>query len=388
MKIAMFTDSYYPAVDGVVVSLTTTSRELKRRGHDVVVFAPEPLKGSVGDLPDRVVWLPAYAFKQYEGYRNALFPSAVVSLVRKERPDIIHSHGISFAGVQALLASRNTGIPNVLTYHTMLTEAAEHYAPPILPINVMVRLGWIYQRNFMKRPHAVITPTEAIKVELQGHRVAARRWEVVPTGVDCARFSPTVSGKDVRKRHGVEGSRVILTVGRISKEKNIELLLRGFSTLSKKEGDLRLMVAGTGPAAGDYAETVRQMGLENRVIFTGFIPDSELPAYYAACDAFAISSKFETQGIVALEAMASGKPVAAINSAALGEVIKDGTNGYLFDDDPESCAKALGDAMSDADGVSGEARKTAEGLSLEKCTGRLIGLYEEISAQTNSSSRL
>jgi len=82
LKIAMFTDSYFPTIDGVVVSLTSTSQELKKQGHEVVVFAPEPTGGSVDHLPDRVIWLPAFGFREYETYRSALFPSSIVSLVR------------------------------------------------------------------------------------------------------------------------------------------------------------------------------------------------------------------------------------------------------------------------------------------------------------------
>jgi len=384
----MFTDSYYPAVDGVVVSLTTTSRELKKRGHEVIVFAPEPTDGNVRDPPDKVVWLPAYGFKGYSGYRSALFPSGIVSQIKRESPDIIHSHGISFAGVQALLASRSTGIPNLLTYHTMLAEAADHYAPPILPISVIVRLGWIYQRNFLKRPHVVITPTKAIMEELKGHGVRTKRWEVLPTGVDCDRFSQSVSGKSIRERYGLGKEKIILTVGRIAKEKNLELLFRGFAELSKKEEGLRLMVAGTGPAASEYKEMAVRMGLGKSVIFPGFVPDPELASYYAASDAFAIASKFETQGIVALEAMASGKPVAAMNSKVFGETIKDGINGYLFEDTPESCAEALRKAVYDVDRTKDAALKTAMGMSLEKCVGELIGLYSQLLGGTMTSGSL
>jgi 1,2-diacylglycerol 3-alpha-glucosyltransferase len=378
MKIAMFTDSYYPAIDGVVVSLTTTSKELKRLGHDVVVFAPEPVGDDLRDPPDRVVWLPALAFKGYSGYRSALFPSSIVSKIRKERPDVIHSHGISFAGVQALLASRNTGIPNLLTYHTMLAEAADHYAPPILPVSVIVRLGWIYQRNFLKRPHIVITPTKAIMEDLKEHGVKTKRWEILPTGVDCNRFSPSASGKAIRERHGLDKEKVILTVGRIAKEKNLELLLRGFAELSRKEDGLRLLIAGTGPASSGYREMAEKMGLGKSVIFPGFVPDSELASYYAASDAFAIASKFETQGIVALEAMASGKPVAAMNSKVFRETIEDGVSGYLFEDDPESCANALRKAIYDEGKTKNTALKIAREMSLEKCVGELVGLYDQL----------
>lgn len=382
LKVAMFTDSYYPSVDGVVVSLTTTSQELKRQGHEVVVFAPEPPGGTVENLPDRVIWLPAHEFRWYHGYRSALFPSSIVSQVRREKPDIIHSHGIGFAGIQALVASRNTKIRNVFTFHTMLTEAATHYAPPVLPIDVMIRLAWIYHRNFMKRPHAVITPTNTIREELQNHRIRARRWEVIPTGVDCERFSPSISGKPVRDRLGLDGKRVVLTVGRVAREKNLDLLIAGFAEFTKKIDDAILLIAGKGPAVDYYTAMVKEMGLTEKVMFAGFVPDSELSSYYAAADAFVIASKFETQGIAPLEAMATGKRVACMNSRALAEIIQDGKNGYLFEDEPASCAKAIDRAIDDADHISGEARKTALGLSLENCTRKLLGLYQELSGKS------
>lgn len=378
MKIAMFTDSYYPTIDGVVVSLTTTSQELKRQGHEVVIFAPTPMGGPIGDLPDRVVWLPAFGFREYESYRSAMFPSSIVSLVKSERPDIIHSHGISFGGIQALVASRNTKIRNVLTYHTMLSDAADHYAPPIMPVDVMVRLGWIYQRSFLKRPHAVITPTSAIRSELESHRIRTRRWEVIPTGVDCDRFSPSVSGKKVREKYNLEGDKVILTVGRIAKEKNLELLLTGFKELTSRDAHARLLIVGKGPAMEEYKALAVKMGLDSKAIFTGFVEDRDLASFYAACDVFAIASKFETQGIVALEAMACGKPVAGINRKALPEFIHEASNGYLFEDDPASCAETLERALQDGGEVSSEARKTALGMSLDKCTTRLINLYQDI----------
>jgi 1,2-diacylglycerol 3-alpha-glucosyltransferase len=374
----MFTDSYFPTIDGVVVSLTSTSQELKRQGHEVVVFAPEPTGGSADHPPDRVIWLPAFGFREYETYRSALFPSSIVSLVRSERPDIIHSHGIGFMGLQALIASRQTKIGNVLTYHTLLHEAAEHYAPPIMPVDVMVRLAWFYQKSFLKRPYAVITPTRAVRDELEGYGIRARRWEVIATGVDCDRFSPDVSGKAVREKYDLDGCKVILTVGRIAREKNLKLLLEGFKELVRKEKCAKLLIVGKGPAMEEYQALTRGMGLDRNVVFTGFVPDGQLASYYAACDAFAIASKFETQGIAAVEAMASGKPIAGMRSKALPEIIREGENGYLFDDDPKSCADALERAINDRSGVSSGARRTAQEFSLDRCTTKLVGLYRSL----------
>jgi len=374
----MFTDSYFPTIDGVVVSLTSTSQELKKQGHEVVVFAPEPTGGIIDHLPDRVIWLPAFGFREYETYRSALFPSSIVSLVRSEQPDIIHSHGIGFMGLQALIASRQTKIRNVLTYHTLLHEAADHYAPPIMPVDVMVRLAWFYQKSFLKRPHAVITPTRAIRDELEGYGIRARRWEAIATGVDCERFSPNVSGKEVRDKYGLYDCQMILTVGRVAKEKNLELLLAGFKELINKEKCAKLLIVGKGPAMEEYQNLTKEMNLDQNVVFTGFIPDSQLASYYAACDAFAIASKFETQGIAAVEAMASGKPIAGMRSKALPEIIREGENGYLFDDDQKSCADALDRAINDRSDVSAGARRTGLEFSLDKCTAKLVDLYKDL----------
>ena len=375
----MFTDSYYPAVDGAVISLDMTCRELKRRGHEVAIFAPCSPDGETDGIDDRVIWLPARRFGSYSGYRVPIYPSAIVSAVRKEAPDIIHSHGISFAGIQALIASRQTRIKNVLTYHTMVTEAAGYYYPPIMPLDVMIKLAWIYQRNYLRRPHAVIVPTGAIKDELVSHRIRARRWEVIPTGIDCHRFSPENRDRSILNKYNADGKKVILTIGRLAKEKNIDLIIRGFSELLRLREDVLLLIVGKGPAESALKSSVARLNLTEKVRFPGFVQGDDLPRLYASCDAFVIASRFETQGLVALEAMASGRPVAGINFRAIPEIIKDRVNGYLFDDNPVSLARALDIAIDDRDRVSSAARATAEQYCIENCTARLIELYAELS---------
>lgn len=381
LKIAMFTDSYYPTIDGAVVSITTTSRELKRRGHEIVVFAPAPVGNRNGlDLPDRVVWLPARAFRKYEGYRMAIYPGHTFDRIREENPDIIHSHGIGFVGIQALLASRKTGIPNVLTYHTMFNDAAPYYSPIPLPQDIIDKLVWIYHRNYLRRPAAVITPTNAIRKEMERHGIMPKKWEVLPTGVDCNRFNLSLNGDEARDKLEIGERKMILSVGRVAREKNIQLLLSAFSRLRERGRDSVFVIAGSGPALDQYQSLASDLGLGESVIFTGFVHDGDLPGYYAACDAFAIASKFETQGLVVLEAMACGKPVAGINFRAIPELIRNRENGFLFEDNPTSCAEAMGRAVMSGSDLAVNARKTAEKFSLEKCTGKLIEIYESVSA--------
>jgi 1,2-diacylglycerol 3-alpha-glucosyltransferase len=221
----------------------------------------------------------------------------------------------------------------------------------------------------------VVAPTQAIKSELLAYAPAMHRVDVIPTGVDCKRFSPENDGSAIRQRYGLDGERVLLHVGRIAMEKNLDLVIAGFSELVRKDPLVRLLIVGDGPARKHYQELVRERGLDGKVIFTGFIPDEELPQVYAACDASVIASKFETQGLVGLEAMASGKPVAGINYRAVKELIRKGENGFVFEDDPASCAEAMRSALEHSEEIRWSARRYALGYSVELSVEKLVELY-------------
>ena len=141
------------------------------------------------------------------------------------------------------------------------------------------------------------------------------------------------------------------------------------------------MIVGTGPYMEKYYDLVARLGLSGDVIFTGFVPDADLPRYYAAADAFAIASKFETQGLVVLEALASGRPVAGANYRAIPEFVRDGVNGALFDPaDVRSCAAAIVRCLKDRDRMGEVARDSALPFSIERCTRRLEQVYERLIA--------
>ena len=159
-------------------------------------------------------------------------------------------------------------------------------------------------------------------------------------------------------------------------EKNLDLLLDGFSILSKEDPQVRLVLVGEGPAKKHYQKNVQDRGLSDKVLFTGFISDEELPSTYAACDAFTIASKFETQGLAALEAMATGKPVAGINFRAVAEMVRPGENGYLFEENARSCATAMKDALEHSQELRTSTRRFALEYSHEKSARKLVELYE------------
>lgn len=372
MKIAMFTDSFHPTVDGAVVAMETISAGLEARGHEVVVVAPDP--GRQVEYRRKVHYLPAREFKSYPGYRVVVSPSDMLEFMRSEKVDVIHCHGLASMAILSLTAARVLKIPHVLTFHTMANEAIKYYSPVRVPHEIMQKMVWIYLRNLLKRPEVVIAPSTPIKDELIGNGVVMKACEVVPTGVDCSRFNPDKYDRAFLSKYGLEGRTVLLHVGRLSLEKRLDIGLKAVAELAPKLPHLSLLVVGKGPATDYYKALAQDLGISDRVVFAGFLPDEELPKAYASVDALLIASTFETQGLVVLEALASGTPVIGIRFRAIPEFIDEGKNGCLFDE--MSCAEAIQRCLARADSMKINAVSTARQYSIDACTVKLETAYE------------
>lgn len=368
----MMTDSYLPTRDGVVNSVMLTKAALESRGHEVIVVAPDP--GQDSDRHEGVIYFRSRKFKGYPGYFVPIFPSDKMSRIRALDVDLIHCHGIATMAPRALLVGRHLKLPVVITFHTMVTEAMEYYSPIPMSPEISDRLTWRYLRSVLQRVDGVIAPTESIKRELLEHAPNMRNISVVPTGVDLERFHPNLDGSGIRKKHGIEGRPVLLHVGRVSFEKNIDTVVMAMRHLHE---ECVLLVVGGGPATAHLQELTGQLGLRDRVIFTGFVPDEDLPQYYAGADTLVLASKFETQGLVVLEAMACGLPVAGIRYRALTDIIEDGVSGHLFEGGPESCAEAMVKCLQEGEAMRENARERALQFSVESSALLMEAAYEQ-----------
>ena len=380
MKIALFTDTYLPAVDGVVTSVLATRRQLLADGHEVVVFAPEDPKRR-GTNEAGTVYVRAKEFRTYPGYRLAMFPGREVDLVKDYEIDVIHSHGVGFVGVKGLWAAWQARIPIVQTFHTMIQDTLPFYSPFGLNLHLLERGLRLYLRIFLRKCQGVVVPSRAILDEILALSPEATIADVIPTGVDPDRFRPDVSGQSIRNRWGLNGHDVVLHVGRVAPEKNLGTLINAFRAVKEVNPDAKLLIVGSGPYLEKYYDMVRHLDLSGEVIFTGFVPDADLPRYYAAADAFAIASKFETQGLVVLEALASGRPVAGADYRAIPEFVRDGVNGALFaPNDVQGCADAILRCLGGRDSMGPAARESALPFSITRCTRRLEDLYTRLAA--------
>jgi len=284
-------------------------------------------------------------------------------------------HGCTVMTLKGLVTSHYTGIPTVQTFVTMVNEVAYQYSPVKIPPNILNKLVQIYLRNELKRPNALVVPTPPIARELLEMGVKPKRMEIIPVGVDVDRFKKDGKGEEIRRRHGLEGKRVLITVGRMSFEKKVDLIIK---TIKSLDDDVVLLVCGKGPMDKEWRRLAVDEGVSDRVVFAGFVPDDELISYYSCADIFITASKFETQGLTALEAMACEIPALCANGRAFTDVIKNGYNGYLFETTEEDCARVIKLGLENIESLKKGARETAEKYSIQSTAESLDKLYKEI----------
>jgi len=381
MRLAYFTDTYLPNVDGVVTSIVNTRARLQQSGHEVFVFTPGSQADKKLNTDPRVLYFRSVAFPQYPQYKLALFPFlSAVSAARKVQPDLVHSHAITSMG----LAARNTAWqlkkPIVGTFHTMITDSTQYLTKnewvKKAASNVMWRGIALFYRGF----NAVAAPSHATADLLLEHGVPDVR--VLPNGVDTARLNPGLDRMLVRTLLGIQPDEsMVLIAGRLGYEKNVDVVIKAARRVLKHR-KVRFVVTGDGPARGFYEQMAVSQGVRKSFEFEGFVNSKALPYYYAAADLLVTASAFETQGLSVLEAMACGTPCVGADALAIPEAIQDGRNGLLFKSfDANACAEKIMDAL-DQDARHNAAwrkaaRKTAERFSLDKTAEKTLALYEE-----------
>ncbi len=379
LNIAFYTDSYHPAVDGVVTSIDNFAAELERRGHKVYIFTAGKKDGS--ESAYNVFFAKGVRFKKYPQYTFAVFPYLSASRARKLKIDMVHAHTPFSMGISGLMASKVNRVPIVGSFHTLFTDKSvirEYVSENSFISNMANRYSWSYARFFYNKCDVVTAPSRAIEELLHRHRIMDTR--VVENGVNTRLFSPSVSGRAVRRMLvGESKKKVVMYVGRVSIEKRLDVMINAARLLRKS--DLIFVIIGGGPSLEHYKSLVRHHGLDGMFRFLGFIDNAKLPEYYAASDVFCIPSTFETQGIVSIEAMACGKPVVGADYLALKELIKNGYNGEKFTpDDARDCATKIEKVINDIGRYKGMVA-TAKMYSIESTTDRLLGVYEKITGQ-------
>ncbi|MGC8819834.1 MAG: glycosyltransferase family 4 protein [Fervidobacterium sp.] len=344
MRILMVSDTYLPQINGVATSVYLSKKYLEMRGHEVFVVAPV----SPND-DEKVLVLRGLTFP-LEKQHKIVFANhiRILEFVKKNEVEIIHSHDPFALGIRALKIQRDVKIPHVHTYHTLLTEYRHYLPPPFTPDRKTVEE---FSRWFCDRVNIVIAPTQEIKEELLRYKIQ-RPVEVIPTGIDTIEFSkpPVV---DIRKKYNIPRNAVVLMyAGRLAKEKNLGFLFNVVAKYMKAHHEVWFLVVGDGPERKSLEGFVQENGLSSRAVFTGYVPHKEIKDYYKASDLFVFASLTETQGLVVLEALASGTPVVAIAYKGVADVLANGEGAITTQIDEEEFYNAIDKAISLKDELS------------------------------------
>ena len=336
MRIGIFTDTYPPFINGVSTSIVMLENALRKKGHQVYIVTvnSDNMKYKY-ENDEHIIRIPGVPIGIYDYRLTGVYPLKALNKIRKWNLDVIHSHTEFGVGTFARIISKQFNIPLVHTYHTMYEDYV-HYITKGYFNNTSKKIVE-YLTNFYCDQTAteLIVPTKKTYDLFKEKYKYERNVHIVPTGIEVERFyKENIDSKkvdEIRKRHGLSKSDfVVLFVGRIAKEKDVEFLISAHEYLAKNYKS-KLLIVGDGPDLERYKKLAHKLDLDEYVIFAGKVPWEDVTLYYQIADIFATASTSETQGLTVIEAMAASLPVVAVNDESFNTVIVDGLNGHLFE---------------------------------------------------------
>lgn len=395
MRVVLFTDTFYPKIDGVVVSITSLVERLAPRGTHFLVFCPNYHMAVRHSFPagTKIVRLPSLPLPHYRDFRF-VFPLIKRCLCESRRFDaeLVHIHSYANLGFVGASVARRLGVPLVGTYHTLAAEFTRYLSPvtllgldrmlshfptsrPTLPRqrwNPVKSAIWRETVRLFNRCDAVVAPSKLTARELHERGLRAPLYSI-SNGIDLSLFP--------YKPRRVWGARLI-HVGRISFEKRVDIVIQAFARIRHTLPQATLTVVGSGPALAGLRVLAERLGMGDSVRFVGFVAHHELSPLYQHHDLFLTASPMETQGVVLLESMSCGLPVIGIDRAAIPDLVRDGFNGYVVRmPHAATMARKAIELLSDAElmtRLSRGAVATVAEHDSEVTTARIGQLYREL----------
>lgn len=391
MKVLITTDWYEPVINGVVTSVLTLKRELTNRGHEVRVATLNDSSHSY--KKDDVYYMRSVDMGRiYPGARAVCFPSSsLYEEIIEWKPNVIHSQCEFSSFLIARKISNELWIPVIHTYHTVY-EDYTHYFGAGKPWGRQAAV-W-FSRFILSRTDFVIAPSTKVKKLLEAYGVE-RPIAVIPTGIRLERFLPISwqqvdeDRKIIREKYGIgDGQKVLLILGRLAKEKNIEEIITYFGAMNRD--DMELLIVGNGPYRKELEELADLQENSSHIHFTGMIAPEETTAYYRAGDFFVSASQSETQGITYLEALSSGLPVICRKDSCVEGIVKAGENGFqyeTYEEFREECIKIIVDTAW-RNFLSAGAVRTGQKFGAEQFGEKVCAVYAAALAGRRSHRKI
>ena len=367
MRIALFTETFLPKVDGIVTRLRHTVEHLQRNGDQVLIFSPD---GGLTEYKGAKIYgVSAFPLPMYPELKLALPRPSIGRALEEFHPDIIHVVNPAVLGLGGLYYAKAMQIPLVASYHTHLPQYLQHYGLAILE-------GFLWE--LIKASHNQadlnLCTSTAMMHELTSHGI--ERVDLWQRGVDTEMFQPHLTSMEMRSRlsQGHPESPLLLYVGRLGAEKEIDRIKPVLEAIP----NARLALVGDGP----HRQALEQHFAGTPTNFVGYLQGLDLASAFASADAFVFPSRTETLGLVLLEAMAAGCPVVAARSGGIPDIVQDGVNGYLFDPTDEQGAIAATQRLlahpEERDTLRQNARREAERWGWAAATRQLQNYYKAV----------
>ena len=373
MRIALVSDCYKPVINGVVTSVGIQAKALRAAGHEVEIFAPDHEKAP---QEPGVSWFRSNPFWLHKEERFTYpWPPSSVSRLGRQEFDVVHLHTPFNLGFLALSIHRFRNTPRVFTHHTLWEEYV-HY----VPVPERYTKPWARRlcHFFLNHVNRVITPSAEVRDQVRAQGFSGP-VDVIPTGIDVTVFRGGEPQELVEELNLEDTETAFLYVGRLGKEKSVDVVLRAFHQARSKQPGLRLLVVGDGPARQELEELNRQLG--GGAQFFGFQPRERLKDFMSVARGFLFASTTETQGLVLLEAQAAGVPVVAVIASGTNEAVDPGKTGILVEEgDLKSFEEAILTFVNEPEKrykMGACAARWAEEFSSESMADKMLQSYRQ-----------
>ncbi|MFH0970674.1 MAG: glycosyltransferase [Candidatus Diapherotrites archaeon] len=383
MRIAIFTDSFWPQINGVTISIWNMCTELGKQGHEFLIFAPKQKNDHVMLPPHKgkitIRWLPAKPLPTYPDYLIAYsFSQEDKQAMQNFHPDVIHVHTPFYVAKKGIEWGKKHNIPVIGTFHTLISEFLDYVPiPGLKKAKIAQKITWAYTRHFYKDCNMITTPTQVLVDELQEH--GFKNVQVLSNGIDYDAFSKAKGKKP-------KGKTSIAYWGRISFEKRLDVAIDALSIVRKTHPNVELTLIGYGPAETALNKQAHSLGLEKYVHFPGAKKGSEVAKEVAKHHLLVAPSPMETYGMYVLEAMAAGMGIVGCNARAIPVALGKNERGLLFENgNATDCAEKiirLIDHPSLEKKLSTNAKKWARAYSRKNIAKKWIELYTSIIRKT------
>ncbi|MBR2828701.1 MAG: glycosyltransferase, partial [Bacilli bacterium] len=393
--IGIFSETYTPYISGLVTSIVMLKNALEKEGHEVYVVTAnlESFKYEYNEK-ERILKIPGLPTGIYDSRLTSIYPIQAVNKIKSWKLDVIHSQTEFAIGTFARLFAKQFNIPLVHTYHTLYEDYIHYITKGYFNRSSKKIVEYLTKFYCDTTATELIVPTNKIYKLFKEKYKFEKNIHIIPTGIETERFyKENINQKEVEELKNTLGLTkndfVLLFVGRLAEEKNVEFLLNSEKNLVEKYKNIKLVIVGDGPDKDNYEKLSSRLGIAKNVIFTGKAAWEEMPYYYHISDVFVTASKTETQGLTIIEAMASNVIPVCMEDEAFQSMVTEELNGLFFktNEEYEKQIIRLYENREELKKFDKQARIQAEHYSSKNYAERALEVYNRAIKEKEEENR-